>query len=206
MKKQLIIIAALFLFIDIHNLYSQITQKGDSSDYEFISDIFYKDGPTGYEKERCKLDLYLPKEKKDFSVIVWFHGGGLLAGDKSEDHATVVAKALVRKNVGVVLVNYRLNPKVKFPEYIYDAASAVEWTLTNIKKYGGDSENVFIGGHSAGAFLTYMLGLNEEYLGKYNISTKQIVGLIPVSSQVKQPGVLSFYNQRGIRNKRRESY
>ena len=38
--------------------------------------------------------------------------------------------------------------------------------------------------NSAGAFLTYMLGLNEKYLGKYNIKSNQISGLIPVSSQV----------------------
>jgi acetyl esterase/lipase len=184
MKKQLIIIAALFLFIVIHNLYSQITLKGDSSDYEFITDIPYKAASSEYEKERCMLDLYLPKEEKVFPVVVWFHGGGLKYGDKSEDHATVVAKALVTKKIGVVLVNYRLNPKVKFPEYIYDAASAVKWTISNISKYDGDSENVFIGGHSAGAFLTYMLGLSEEYLGMLNISKKQIAGLVPVSSQV----------------------
>lgn len=185
MKKLLVILTiALFFFCESHYLYSQENQHEDSSYYQFVSDISYKDGPSEYEKERCKLDLYLPKEKKDFPVVVWFHGGGLHAGDKSEGHATVVAKALVKKKVGVILVNYRLNPKVKFPEYIYDAASAVKWTITNISKYGSDSANVFIGGHSAGAFLTYMLGLNEEYLGKYNISKKQIAGLIPVSSQV----------------------
>jgi acetyl esterase/lipase len=44
-------------------------------------------------------------------------------------------------------VNYRLNPQDKFPEYIYDAAASVKSTIANIKKYGGASKNVFIGGH-----------------------------------------------------------
>jgi len=200
-KKQfVIIIAALLLFCGVYYIFSQKHQHNDSSYYQCITDISYKNGPSEYEKERCTLDIYLPKEIKNFPVMVWFHGGGLKAGDKSEDHATIVAKAFVRKNIGVVLVNYRLYPKVNFPEYIYDAASAVKWTITNSNKYGADSEKIFIGGHSAGAFLTYMLGLNEEYLGKYDIRSEQISGLIPVSSQVYCHSTIR--NELGIKNKK----
>ena len=34
-------------------------------------------------KERCKLDLYQPTDKKGFATVVWFHGGGLRGGKKS---------------------------------------------------------------------------------------------------------------------------
>ena len=45
------------------------------------------------------------KNKKDFSQVVWFHGGGLKAGKRS------VPKALQGKGIAVVAVNYRLHPK-----------------------------------------------------------------------------------------------
>ena len=185
MKKQsLILITLSFIWCNFLNVFSQTNQAADSLFYKLITDVSYKDGPTEYEKERCKLDLYLPENKKNFPVVVWFHGGGLKLGDKSEDHATVVAKALVEKEIAVALVNYRLNPEVKFPAYIDDAAAAVKWVFSNIRNYGGDTNSIFIGGHSAGAFLTYMLGLDEKYLGKFDIKTNRIAGLIPVSSQV----------------------
>ena len=80
-------------------------------------------------RERCRLDVYHPKNKKDFSTVVWFHGGGLKAGKRS------VPKALQGKGIAVVAVNYRLHPKVKAPAYIEDAAAAVAWTIKNIKTY-----------------------------------------------------------------------
>ena len=39
---------------------------------------------TPYAEERCKLDLYLPRENTGFPVMVWFHGGGLESGSKDE--------------------------------------------------------------------------------------------------------------------------
>ena len=185
MENQFVIISILLFFLlSFYDTLSQSNQVEDSLSFNFISEISYKDGPSDYEKERCKLDLYIPKGKEYFPVIVWFPGGGLKLGDKCEDHATIVAKAFAGKGIGVALINYRLNPKVKYPEYIWDASAAVKWVFSNISKYGGDTKKIFIGGQSAGAFLTYMLGLNEEYLEKNNIMTNQIAGLVPVSSQV----------------------
>ena len=63
MRKQTVLVATLFFFIGVHNLFSQITEGKDSS-YQFLSDISYKDGHTEYENDRCKLDLYLPKDEK----------------------------------------------------------------------------------------------------------------------------------------------
>ena len=51
------------------------------------------------------LDLYCPKGAKDFSTIVWFHGGGLTGGNKE------IPKALIKKGYAVIGVEYRLRPK-----------------------------------------------------------------------------------------------
>ena len=51
---------------------------------QVLADVNYKqgDGLSEYEKQRCKLDVYLPNNATDFPTLVWFHGGGLKNGDK----------------------------------------------------------------------------------------------------------------------------
>lgn len=133
------------------------------------------DSQTDYQKERCKLDVYYPKDTTDVPVVVWFHGGGLEGGEKH------IPDGLKEKGVVVVTVNYRLHPKVKHPVYIEDAAAAVAWTFKNIEKYHGDKNKIFVTGHSAGGYLASMVGLDTSYLSKYDIDANKIAGLIPFS-------------------------
>ncbi len=145
-------------------------------EYTTLENLPYRSGePTEYMRERCKLDLYYPEGKKDFATVVWFHGGGLKKGNKS------VPKQLQSKGIAVVAVNYRLNPQVKSPAYIEDAAAAVAWTFKNIKKYGGTQEKIFVSGHSAGGYLTSMIGLDKKYLAEFEVDADSIAGLIPYS-------------------------
>ena len=96
--------------------------------YETATNILYRKGDmlTEYMKERCRLDVYHPKHIKHFPTVVWFHGGGLKAGNRK------VPEGLRGKGVAVVAVNYRLHPKVKSPAYVEDAAVAVAWTFRHI--------------------------------------------------------------------------
>tara|TARA_R110002072_G_scaffold303141_1_gene495753 strand:- start:85430 stop:86281 length:852 start_codon:yes stop_codon:yes gene_type:complete len=145
--------------------------------YRIVSDVLYRtgEGLTDYMKERCRLDVYYPTDVKEFSTIVWFHGGGLKAGNRS------VPKQLKEQGIAIVAVNYRLHPKVKAPAYIEDAAASVAWTIKNIEKYGGSAKHVFVSGHSAGGYLTSMVGLDKRWLAAHEIDADQIAGLIPFS-------------------------
>ncbi|MDG1297861.1 MAG: alpha/beta hydrolase, partial [Saprospiraceae bacterium] len=88
------------------------------------------------------------------------------------------------KGVAVAAVNYRLNPTVKAPVYIEDAAAAVAWAFKNIESYGGRSDLIFVSGHSAGGYLTAMIGLDKQYLAAHGIDADEIAGLIPFSGNV----------------------
>lgn len=160
------------------------------------ADIAYKSGDrlTHYEQERCKLDLYLPAEKKGFPTLVWFHGGGLTGGSKDSDSTRAIGSGLATEGVGMVVVNYRLSPKAKYPAYVDDAAAAVAWTLKNIAQHGGDPKRVFVGGHSAGGYLTLLLGMDTRHLAKHGAKHSDLAGLIPVSGQV-----MTHYTVRGER-------
>ena len=128
-----------------------------------------------YINKRCVLDIYYPKNIKNFATIVWIHGGGLTSFQKE------IPQELKNKGVAVVGINYRLYPKVKAPSYIEDAAAAVAWTFKNIQNFGGNNNLIFDSGHSAGGYLASMVGLDKKWLAAHNIDANKIAGLIPFS-------------------------
>lgn len=150
-----------------------------------VRDIPYKIGATltEYESERCKLDLY-PPTNRPYDCLVWLHGGGLTGGGKHDRDTIRLAQTLADEGIGVVLVNYRLGPKAKYPDYVDDAATAFAWAKAHIAEYGGDARRVFLGGHSAGAYLTSLVGMDSRYLEKNGLKSDAIAGLIPVSGQM----------------------
>lgn len=146
--------------------------------YTTVKDLLYKESPTdAYSVERCKLDVYYPEGEKGFKTVVWFHGGGLVGGEKG------IPALLKDKGIAVVAPNYRLSPAVKHPAYIEDAAAAVAWTVKNIGRYGGSPQEIYIGGHSAGAYLTLMLCLDKSYLAAHGVDADMFRGYYPVSGQ-----------------------
>ena len=144
-----------------------------------ISDIDYLPEES-YENNKDLLDIYMPEGAKDVPVIVYFHGGALLQGDKSwgKDIGTRVAES----GVGLISVNYRLSPGVQHPAHTQDAAAATAWVIKYIKHYGGDPEKVYVGGHSAGAYLAALLALDSELIKEAGIDTPSLAGAVLISA------------------------
>lgn len=152
------------------------SSAAESVEYEWQENIpYHSKDATEYQQERLRLDLYYPAETKGFSTVVWFHGGGLRSGEKS------IPAPLRHQGIAVVAANYRLFPQARCPEYIEDAAAAVAWVFENIGAYGGDRERIFVSGHSAGGYLTSMVGMAPAYLAKHDVDANQIAALVPFS-------------------------
>ncbi len=169
----------------IASLLFVLTCLAHAADDRTQTNIAYKIGDklSAYEKERCKLDLYLPAKREGFTTLVWFHGGGLTGGSKESEVMKRLGTSLAEEGIAVVVPNYRLSPKAKYPAYIDDACAAVAWTLKNIPQHGGDGKRVFVGGHSAGGYLTLLLGMDARHLAKVGVKHSSLAGLIPVSGQ-----------------------
>ena len=164
-----------YIFLVLYLYGPQLTAQILVNEEQLLTNLSYRQGTDdAYTLERCVLDIYLPGTT-DFATVVWFHGGGLTFGNK------FIPEGLKKQGIAVVAVNYRLYPKVKSPMYIDDAAAAVAWVFKNIASYGGDSNLIFVSGHSAGGYLTSMLGLDKSYLNTYGIDADDIAGLIPYS-------------------------
>ena len=168
------------LFISITLLISTQLIGQDKPLFKEVLDVsYYADSMNmdEYIKSRCKLDILYPENTKEFNTVVWFHGGGLNSYDK------YFPEALSNANLCIISVNYRLSPKVKAPTYIEDAAAAVAWVFNNIESYGGNSNKIFVTGHSAGGYLALMVGLDKQWLNNFKVDTDKIAGLISLSGQ-----------------------
>lgn len=129
---------------------------------------------------RHKLDLYLPDgagpDAKPRKTLVFIHGGGWRRGNKNR--YGFVGRAFADAGYVVVLINYRLFPKARFPGFVEDAARAVAWVRENVRRHGGDPEHIYLMGHSAGAHIAALLALDPRYLKAAGVPRSSIGGMI----------------------------
>jgi acetyl esterase/lipase len=84
---------------------------------------------------------------------------------------------------GVVFVSagYRLAPAHTFPTGFEDCADAVTWVYQHIGGFGGDSERIFVGGHSAGGHYASLLALKDDWQAPRGLPRTTISGALPIS-------------------------
>jgi len=181
MKKSSLILITLLSFT--LSILAQKKEQKDSIHYEYRTEksIPYRDAKKekldDYAIKNCQLDLYYPTNKKAFATVIWMHGGGLSGGKKE------IPEKLMNQGFAVIGIEYRRSPEVLCKLIIEDAAAAVAWTFRNIAKYGGDTTQIFLSGHSAGGYLDLMVSMDKKWLAAYNIDANRIAGILPLSPQ-----------------------
>ena len=126
------------------------------------------------EKITPRLDVYLPEESS-FPVFVYFHGGGLTGGDKASASLRKAFSYLAERGIAVISANYRMYPDCNFPDFIEDAASVTAWAFENMQGYG-NVEGIYVGGSSAGGYLSMMLCFDGKWLGAHGIDPLKVTG------------------------------
>jgi dipeptidyl aminopeptidase/acylaminoacyl peptidase len=150
---------------------------GGNYEVEEVRDLAYYKGDDA-DAVRHKLDLYLPRGRKDFPVLFFVHGGAWKSGTK--ELYGPLGRVFARNGIATVIINYRLSPKVKHPAHVQDVARAFAWTHGNIGRYGGRPDQIFVCGHSAGGHLVALLSCDESHLKAEKLSCKAIKGCIPL--------------------------
>jgi acetyl esterase/lipase len=123
-----------------------------------------------------KLDLYQPTGDRVARrpVIIWVHGGGFSAGDKSD--GTDWSTAFARRGFVAISLGYRLLARVAcggtgpVPDECYsaaygaqhDAQAAVRWLRSHAAFLGIDPDRIAMGGESAGAVTSLLVGWRPE--------------------------------------------
>lgn len=140
---------------------------------KLIQDIVYNDHGQ-------KLDLWLPEGDFD-TVFVFLHYGGLERGDKSKSDK--YGQYLADNGIALVSANYRMYPEAKYPEYLEDSADAVAWAKEHMAEYSANCSRFFVGGSSAGGYLSMMLCFDDRWLGRHGIDPTELTGFIHNSGQ-----------------------
>jgi acetyl esterase/lipase len=112
-----------------------------------------RDVPYG-PHERHRLDVFSPAGAHDLPVVVFVHGGGFVAGDKSTagtPYHDNVGLWAARSGIVGVTMNYRLAPEHRWPSGSEDVGAAVAWLTANVAAHGGDPSRIVLMGSSAGA-------------------------------------------------------
>ena len=121
---------------------------------------------NGVSEDCLYLNIWTPAKRnsKELPVLVYFYGGGNVAGDGSEPRYD--GEAMAKKGIVVVTCNYRLNvfgflahpelsaeaPYKASGNYgMLDQQAALLWVQKNIAAFGGDPKKVTIAGESAGS-------------------------------------------------------
>ena len=122
---------------------------------------------NGVSEDCLYLNVWTPAKsaRERLPVLVYFYGGGFLAGDGSEPRYD--GESMARQGIVAITVNYRLgvfgflahpeltreSPNQASGNYgLLDQAAALRWVRQNVAAFGGDPQRVTIGGESAGSY------------------------------------------------------
>jgi acetyl esterase len=99
-----------------------------------------------------RIRLYSPSPEPTLPGLIYFHGGGLVAGSL-DTHDSIASALALAGGVRVVSVDYRLAPEHPFPAALDDAQAAVLHIAQHAADFGIDAGRLGICGDSAGATL-----------------------------------------------------
>ncbi len=121
-----------------------------------IKDVRYAD------RYRGTLDVYQPRRPTPGApLVVFVYGGSWQSGEKSIYR--FVGKLLASRGFVTVIPDYRVYPKVKYPEFLKDNAQAVVFARAHAAEWGADPRRLFLAGHSAGAYNVAMLAVDRRW-------------------------------------------
>lgn len=123
-----------------------------------------------------KLDVYRPARAEHAPVVVFFYGGAWQDGKRQ--WYRWAGKMLAEHGVVAVVPDYRKYPRVKLDGFMHDAARAVAWARAHAAAYGGDPDDLFLMGHSAGAHLGALLSTDAHWLKQVGMRPRQLRGFI----------------------------
>lgn len=117
--------------------------------------------------------IITPKENKDiYPLYINIHGGGFVRPYAKRD-MIFCSRIAARVGCKVIDIDYKLAPEHPFPKGLNECYAIVKWAFENAKKLNIDTENIILGGHSAGgnftAAIAVMANKSKDFKLKYQI-------------------------------------
>jgi len=126
------------------------------------------------------LDAFWPAPQASLCpVLIFVHGGGWAHYRK--ELYTAVAAHLVPQGWAVILPDYTAYPRATYRQMADEVAAAVAWTVDRLPELGADPRRIYLAGHSAGAHLTALIGLDKGWLAAHGHDPSELAGYIGMS-------------------------
>lgn len=122
------------------------------------------------------MDVYAAPDASGAPVVLFVHGGEFFEGDK-RDHWEK-GEAFARAGYVFAAMNFRLAPAHPHPAAVQDIAKAVAFLRDNARRWGGRSDVVFLMGHSSGAHLAALIGVDGQYLSGEGLAPSDLAGVV----------------------------
>ena len=123
-----------------------------------------------------KLDIYEPKSNTGkLPILIFVHGGSWSAGNQTD--YGFVGRSFAAKGYLTLVMSYRGLPDGAYPDFIVDVAEAVKWATLYGAAYGGNQKNIFLVGHSAGAYNVALATLDKHYFYDAGVDPAVIKGV-----------------------------
>jgi len=144
-------------------------------------------------------DLYIPKGKKHPPIVVFFHGGGFITGDK--EMGKYLGPTLAAQGYAVLSVNYDLSVGTTLNKQILQVTDFFNLLPAIAKTYGLNKDIVFLSGSSAGAYLALQL-CSAKYHADYEIESQKVNSKVPIKGMIlfSSPYDLSFIQGYPVKN------
>ncbi len=150
------------------------------ADVQMQQDIVYGD------QRLHRYNVFSPVGINAAPVLVCWHGGGWTNGYR--DYVTFMAQHVVAMGCVLVAPSYRLAPSAPLPAAFEDALLALAHVHQNASRYGGDGNNIYLTGHSAGAHLSALVALRSQDRVRAGVAESAVRGCLPVS------GIMDLYH------------
>lgn len=108
------------------------------------------------------VDVYQVDTAGMQPVILFFHGGGFIFGNREHGLKSALRDALLKEKYTVVSVDYRLAPETNLKFILQDAMDAYDWLIREGEQlFNVDTRRIIVAGSSAGGVLAMHTALNE---------------------------------------------
>lgn len=148
-----------------------------------VKNLTYLNSGDGLPEKQ--LNIFAPRKAKNAPVLIFIHGGSWHSGRK--EIYDFMGSRLARRGIVTVIIDYPLAPAYQLPAMEKASVLAVKWVSEHIQAFGGNPQQIFISGHSAGGHLAALAGIKKEPWKELGIANP-IKGMI-----LNDPAGLDWY-------------
>lgn len=149
MKIQHLILGILLISISYSCAFRRVTRSKEITYLQAVDSLPEK-----------HLNVFSPKKKGEYPVLLFVHGGSWNSGNK--EIYDFFGSRMARRKVVTVVIDYPLAPDYKIYAMEKAVVRAVHWIRDSIANYGGDPDQIYISGHSAGAHLAALTAMKAS--------------------------------------------